>query len=154
MQLYILNMHNIISVIIVILIVIILLKAVGKRKQRRPSYTKPRQPTYSMHQENSLYDLGCGGRKVACPDDLHASVMGLHEVEQNTRMRGYVPHANQPNHVSNLWKCDQSQCTQDDMMMRNDYMTDTAPVRAPSGADAQDSSNMHITSRFATVPSK
>ncbi|MGL5936557.1 MAG: hypothetical protein ACRCZI_13165 [Cetobacterium sp.] len=148
-------MHNIISVIIVIMILLILVKAIGKRKTRKQLSSKQQNPLYN-HSDNPTYDLGCGNgsRKVACSDDLHASVMGLHEVEQNTRSRGYIPHANQPNHVANLWKCDQSQCNQEDMSDRNEYNSDITPVRNPVvQMDSNGSSNMHITSRFATIPS-
>lgn len=147
-------MQNILSVMIVILIVIILLKAIGKRHTRKHISRSTPQMIPISKDEYPLYDLGCGGKKVACPDDLHASVMGLNEVELNTRSRGYVPHANQPNHVANLWKCDQSHCDQDESLYRNEYNTDITPMRTPAAHMTNDDvSNMHLTSRFGSVTS-
>lgn len=148
-------MHNIISVIIVILIVIIFIKAVGKsnqiQKKRRVISSSTHKP--SILTDNVIYDMGCG-KRASCPDDLHAAVAGLHEVELNTRTRGYVPHANQPNHVANLWKCDQSHCDQEDMTDRNEYNSEANVVRgAVVNMSNDDASNMHLTSRFGGVKS-
>lgn len=99
-------------------------------------------------------ELLCKENKAFCAESSKAPIVGLTEVEQHTRSRGYVPHANQPDHVANLWKCDQSQCSQDDSISRNEYYTDKAQPRSKSvNMLTEDVSNMHKVSRFAATRS-
>jgi hypothetical protein len=90
-------------------------------------------------------------------EDIHASPpRGLFELEQSTGCRGTTPLANQPNHTANLWKCDQSQMSTNACdSISNGYTSDIyTPCRGKMvNMGPSESSNMHITSRFASTDS-
>jgi hypothetical protein len=84
---------------------------------------------------------------------------GLNELEQDTMFRGVIPQQNQPDHIANLWKCENSHpkilegagagCM--DTVFASDYPT---PLRgAAVNQNVDDVSNMHLVSRFAVTRS-
>lgn len=91
--------------------------------------------------------------------DLHvdAPVMGLNELEQDTQTRGYVPYANQPDHVGNLWKSDQSQINESchGPSQIHSYQADIqTPMREKVvNLGVNGVSDMHIMSRFGCISS-
>lgn len=87
----------------------------------------------------------------------HDAQMGLNELEQDTQTRGYVPYANQPDHVGNMWKTDQSQmntmCNGDSKIYSYESDIQT-PMRGKMvNMDVGDVSGMHIVSRFGSTSS-
>ncbi len=94
-----------------------------------------------------------GASRYIKPDDLELddnepSTYGLNELEQTTQSRGMVPTLNQPDHTSNLWKCDQSQYSIDGQSYEADICT---PLRSKVISQSpSDISRSHLTSRFST----
>ena len=81
---------------------------------------------------------------------------GLNELQQTPRSRGFLPDINQPDHTSNLWKCDQSHPQmlsngQQDTIFASDYPTPLRRSMVNLGVD--DVSDMHIISRFGSINS-
>jgi hypothetical protein len=87
--------------------------------------------------------------------NLDRSDSTLNEAEQDTQTRGSVPPMNQPDHVANFWKSDQSQSSEfyqnnkQDMFDKYMGTKGSAAIMNPTQA-----SNMHVTSRFATLRSQ
>lgn len=98
-------------------------------------------------------------------DERQHQVLGLNELEQDPQTRGFVPYANQPDHVGNMWKTDRSQsgasecgCTSEcphNTKKYNSYESDIyTPLRERAiNQNIADVSNMHIISRFGCVSS-
>lgn len=81
-------------------------------------------------------------------------VDSVHETEQDTQTRGVVPSMNQPNHIANFWKSDQSQTSDGsdcDKQSTLDFYR--CSKNNAVNQDTKDVSNMHLTSRFATLKS-
>lgn len=84
-------------------------------------------------------------------------IVGLNELEQDPQTRGFVPYANQPDHIGNMWKSDQSQSNGSGCGSNkyNSYEADIyTPIRDMAvNQDLFDVSNMHILSRFGSTSS-
>jgi hypothetical protein len=149
------NAKNIGSVLLVLIIIIIIYKwYTGNEKRRNRCLDEDDVPIFKSKNSDPLSDLDCTHPKGLCPEDVKARVTGLNEVEQNTKSRGIVPYANQPNHVANLWKGDHSHCSQEEAIDRNDEKSDAMPRRNKVMNMGRDQvSNMHIVSRWGCTSS-
>jgi len=87
----------------------------------------------------------------------HDEQMGLNDLEQHTQTRGFVPYANQPDHVGNMWKTDQSQINEvcHGPSKIHSYTADVqTPMRGKVvNMGVNDVSNMHVISRFGCTAS-
>lgn len=88
---------------------------------------------------------------------VHDAQMGLNELEQDTQTRGFVPYANQPDHVGNMWKTDQSQINET-CHGPSKIHSYTADIQTPMrgkvvNMGVDDVSNMHVMSRFGCTAS-
>lgn len=108
------------------------------------------------HYPSNVQDFLCEESPAFCQDNAQK---GLNELEQTTQSRGYIPHANQPNHVANMWKCDQSQKAariydgtgREVGTIESD---DHVIVRGKTvNLCVGDASEMHLTSRFSSTSS-
>jgi hypothetical protein len=98
--------------------------------------------------------------------DHDVPMQGLNDIEQTPQSRGYVPHSNQPDHVSNMWKSDSSQQTP--TKYQEHYLGEyfgnnpagykdadiTKFAKKVSNVNVSDNSAAHKVSRFASAPSQ
>jgi hypothetical protein len=123
----------------------------GTNMQRKCGYPKCKCPAGKCGCKHSVSMRGMESNHV-----MHDQMSGLQELEQDTKIRGCVPYANQPDHVGNMWKSDQSQtsesCGRDASQSYEDDIE--TPMRGKVvNLHPSDSSNMHIISRFGCTPS-
>lgn len=151
-------MDPILSVIVVLIFLFIVYTVTKSSGKKTSAMTNRQQINIIDDGYNTLVNKElCAKNPEFCTEDDTPVARGLNEIEQTTQSRGYIPYANQPDHVANLWKCDQSHC--ENLSKDRDEMQDyIADVYIPSRAKVvnlhiKDASNMHITSRFASTSS-
>lgn len=146
-----------IFVALIITAVILIIIFISVKTSKEGFSMDDRKPIYITEDYSTTVDeVMCRSNPEFCTkDDMPAR--GINDMEQTTVTRGYVPTANQPDHVANLWKCDQSHC--DTPNQYNDELQDqVADVYIPSRTKVvnlhlKDASDMHVTSRFSSVAS-
>lgn len=138
------NMDSIILVVLLILIVLITYKSLNSVKRKRPTKHK-------MYSEPPSYYSADVERTAVIEGDTMTQ-RGLNELEQDTRSRGIVPEADQPNHIANLWKCDAEipikDCAYSSPMV---YDYDTQLRDKVVNMDQNENLNMHVLSRFGST---
>lgn len=86
--------------------------------------------------------------------NMEQSGSTLNEAEQDTQTRGSVPPMNQPDHVANFWKSDQSQSSEFYQNNKQDMFDKYMGTKGSAATmNPTQASNMHVTSRFATLRS-
>ena len=151
-----------IAILTIFVIFIIFVSRSGRSYKQKKKSVRFMLPPKSMHKCHHKHTCNCAHcRKQHIPDMVIDFVgnenSGLNELEQDTQTKGFVPYANQPNHVDNMWKSDQSQGTEaysganEISLYESDIQT---PMRAKMvNMDIDDTSNMHIMSRFGCTGS-
>lgn len=144
-------MRNLSGIVVVIFFIIVFM-VMGSSKKKRSVKPAPMifhnvAPTaVPLRKSEITMNALCQQNKTFCNS---GPIVGMHELELDTQVRGQVPHANQPDHTSNLWKCDRSHSSHEDILEgfvnADDYMNRAKIVNQ----DVKDSSDMHIMSRFA-----
>jgi hypothetical protein len=138
----------------IVIILLLLLTSACRNESRQSSCRCTAEKQCDMCREKQ-----CGGMRYRLCDSDNAvnndRQRGLSELQQTPRSRGLVPGVNQPDHISNLWKCDQSHPKirsdgQYDTSFGSDYPT---YIRgAVVNMQVEDVSGMHLT-RFGAINS-
>jgi hypothetical protein len=165
------------GLIIILIILVILAHHSYKKKHsvqnvklvQMPHFHQPQQVMmvnpYLESSKDRLLDALCTENPAYCEDNM--PMQGLNDMEQTPQTRGYVPMMNQPDHISNLWKSDDSQQNNNSPYKQeykekylNEFMV-VAPTNAPPEKETpikasavsmsvKDTSKSHITTRFAS----